>query len=660
MASRKKHSRRERFQYWFDNKMAQGFWPKVRLLLVVTLVFVVVVGLVTELSNQLWPASDVSKPVGASFVETFMYTLGKGGALTLDKGPTLFILMLIAILYCMFFSAILIGLINNALRSKVEELGKGQSRVLESGHTLILGYNDAAFVLLGELIEADRNQSKPQTTVVLGDVDRTVMVESVRKRFGHSRSHPMTRIICRTGSTCSFSDLKRCAIEDARVIVIASETDFETVKSIMACTHILKEIPEEESPFIVTAIHGPENLVESKIAAGADGGEGNLEILSLNEVLARIMVHTSRQPGLSDVFTELFNFKNDEFYIVEDDPSLSLLRGKCIAEINHYLQMSYAVGVCKRGNEVVIGPPLETFFEEGDYLIVVKEDDDALRVSKKPGRKMQLATSPIQQDDAVNVLVIGIHPILDPVLLEYASYLQPGSKICIVGDELDYETVVQDETRANLEDAGITVHVKDIDASRKRSIDALLNELDPECVLILTDEDASDPEHEDELTMRMLLYLRSYRKRHGKQFSITSEMLKTKNKELAAAIEPDDFIISRQFSALLLAQISQQRQLSKVFGQVLSSEGFEVYMKPASWYVPLDEPVDLISAGESVAEKGEIFMGIRQKIDGRFAPVDINPSKYVSDMQTLRQYVFGAEDFLVVLAQDSKYPGAQA
>jgi hypothetical protein len=66
------------------------------------------------------------------------------------------------------------------------------------------------------------------------------------------------------------------------------------------------------------------------------------------------------------------------------------------------------------------------------------------------------------------------------------------------------------------------------------------------------------------------------------------------------------------------------------------------------------EPVDLVSASESAADKNEVFIGIRQKVNGKYTQAEINPSKYVSDMQTLRQYVFGKDDYFVVLAEDNR------
>ena len=131
--NKKKHSLRKRISYWFDNKMAQGFWPKVRFLLIVTIIFVFLVGLLAALSH-----GGVHDYFGEDFIRSFMYSLGKGGALNSDDAHIsygYFILMLLTIIYCMFFSAILIGLISNALRTKVDELGRGHSAVIENNHT---------------------------------------------------------------------------------------------------------------------------------------------------------------------------------------------------------------------------------------------------------------------------------------------------------------------------------------------------------------------------------------------------------------------------------------------------------------------------------------------------------------------------------------------
>ena len=654
--SRYRKSLRKKASYWFDNLMVKGLWSKILVLSVVTLVFILIVGSLASIST-----GDFGSKAPAGYFTTFMYVLGIGDPPTEqptipESGHVYVLLMVISILYCMLFTAILIGFVNEGISNKVDELGMGQSEVLEDGHILILGFNDATFVLIGELIEACRSSKNEETIVVLGSDDRSQMINAMQRHFGRPSSHPNTKIICRTGSIYNFDDLKRCSIATSRVVVVSADTDFESVKAIMACSHILDESTIDNDPYIIAVIHGQESISESRVAGRSKRAIDRLEILSLNEVLARIMVHTSRQPGLSDVFTELFNYEDDEFYIVDDDPSFALLRGKSVAEINHYLQEAYAVGVRKDANGIVVGPPHTTIFEEGDSLIVVKENDGPLMVAKKPARKVSLSPQPFTIDEKINVLVIGIQPILSSILVEYANYLSSGSTIYVVDTKSDdaRSPIVSSEAKSLLENNGVNLVFVNEDASRKQQLARLLNDCKPSSVLILADDEAQDPDAEDERIIRTLLYLREHRALLGFDFSITSEMLLTQDKELAAATEPDDFIIGRQLSALLMAQITENRELASLFDVLLSSDGFEIYMKPASRYVPIGEPIDLVSAGEAVADKEEAFIGIRQKINGVYQQTEINPSKYVSDMQTLRQYIFSKDDYFVVLAEDSR------
>ena len=649
-----KHPLKQRLSYWFDNTMAQGFGAKVRFLLIITIIYVILVGLLSAIAH-----GGVRDHFGEDFIRSFMYALGKGGALNSDDASIsgfYFFLMFLTIIYCMFFSAILIGLISNALRTKVDELGKGRSNVIESDHTLILGFNDATIVLLDELIEANKNLPKRQTIVILGESDQKYMLEQIHKKLGRQNRKSKTHIVCRTGSIYDFDDLRRCSIETCKAVIINTTTDFDAVKAIMACSFILNESTEygDTPPFLVSIIQDEENLIEAKLAAKGKN-ETNLVVLALNEVLARIMVHTSRQPGLSDVFTELFNFSGNELYIMLNDPSYPKLYGKSIAEINQRLQNSFAVGVKTKDDKVIIDSPMNTIFEKGDSLVVVKEDDDPLQILPRPPKVIQTPSVSSEQAEPVNVLIIGVEPVLDDVLIEYSKYLPAGSSICIIDQNNRVPSIITEATQQRLQMDNINLSVESFDTSQKKNINKLLNTYSPDCVLVLARDDAPDQDAEDELIMRILIYLREYRSRVGTHFSITCEMVQTKNKELAAATGPDDFIISRQFSALMMSQISYNKVMAPLFESLLSSKGYEIYMKPAFWYLPLDTPLDLISVSQIVAERDEVFIGFRKKQDDLYQVAEINPEKYNSH-NNLRQYTFGQDDFLVVLAEDNAFP----
>ena len=68
---------------------------------------------------------------------------------------------LIATLGSLFLISILIGTISSGIDGKLEELKKGRSRVLETNHTLILGWSEKVFSIILEIIEANSNQKNP-------------------------------------------------------------------------------------------------------------------------------------------------------------------------------------------------------------------------------------------------------------------------------------------------------------------------------------------------------------------------------------------------------------------------------------------------------------------------------------------------------------------
>ena len=60
-----------------------------------------------------------------------------------------------------FIVSILIGTITAGLESRLAELRKGRSRVIENGFTLILGWSSKVYSIIGELLIANENQKNP-------------------------------------------------------------------------------------------------------------------------------------------------------------------------------------------------------------------------------------------------------------------------------------------------------------------------------------------------------------------------------------------------------------------------------------------------------------------------------------------------------------------
>ena len=645
---KKKYSLRKRLQFRFDCIMSKGVMSKIGLLLIVTLLFVFVMGILSAII-----IGDISGMLPWTSWKTLMYTLDPGN-LDGAEGTHLYIaMMLVATLYGLFFTAVLIGLINDAISQKMDSLARGKGNVIAEGHTVILGFNESTFVILYELIEANSNQKEKQAVVIMDDVDPIEMREQVNafaKQYKHSRN---TRIFCRNGSIYDKDDLEKCALISSRAIIINTQNDFDTTKAILACTSILNEHPEESDSYTVAVVYDAKNEDAAQIA-GCDGRENDrLVMLPLQKTLARIAVHTSRQPGISKVFTEVFSYDDNEFYILDNDPSIDRFYGKTVQQINMMLKAAIAIGVFKSDGGVVIDSPDKVVFDKGDKLILLQDDDDELAVEETEFIPSTYDGFKVKPYEKCTCLVIGARAITNDVLVEQPSYFSPGSLVVLADSKENIDLYLSDDMKTVFEQAGISFVIEQVEnIHTKKNIDMIMSKYMPEYVLLLSSsEDPDKIEDEDENIIKVLLYLREFQRVTGHKTYVTSQLNSVKNQKLANVTGTDDFIISRHIAALLMTQIAQTRELRQLFDELLQSDGFEFYIEKASGYVPTGVEIDIYSAITAACRQQRILVGIRQMKDGVFEEPDLNPLKYDSDGK-LRKYVFSEDDYFIVLAEE--------
>jgi hypothetical protein len=130
-------------------------------------------------------------------------------------------------------------------------------------------------------------------------------------------------------------------------------------------------------------------------------------------------------------------------------------------------------------------------------------------------------------------------------------------------------------------------------------------------IILLCYSDIMAEAEADSKTLITLLHLRNIEEMTGYDFSIVSEMLDIRNKELAEVTEADDFIISNKLVSLMLSQLSENKELKSVFDDLFDAEGSEIYVKPTANYIKTGVPASFYTLCESAAAKGEIAIGYR-------------------------------------------------
>jgi ion channel POLLUX/CASTOR len=167
--------------------------------------------------------------------------------------------------------------------------------------------------------------------------------------------------------------------------------------------------------------------------------------------------------------------------------------------------------------------------------------------------------------------------------------------------------------------------------------------------IILLSKNNVDVQQSDARTLICLLHLRNLSDKANKDFNIVSEMLDLKNRELGIVAKADDFIVSDNLISLMLTQLSENKQLKKVFDTLFAAEGSEIYLKPVSQYLKTGEAVNMYTILERVARNKETFIGYRIIAESRNVATNfgivMNPNKSNS-------VTFHPDDMLIVVAED--------
>ena len=252
-----KYSLRERTRYFFDRTLSSG---PLGLLVWLGLSAIIVIILV---SSFVWLVG--ASPEDSIIEQAWFYTLTSLGAFWNAEGGTwLFRLSSLVVVFTSIFAiGTLISILTSAFSYKIEQLKKGRSRVIESEHSLILGWGEETLILIKELVTANENRINSCITI-LAKEDKTLMESRIRDYLG---PHNQTRIVCRNGNSSSVSDLELVSINTAKSIMILGsindKADLSILKTVLA---IINNPNRREEPYhIVTAINSPKVMDSIKM-----------------------------------------------------------------------------------------------------------------------------------------------------------------------------------------------------------------------------------------------------------------------------------------------------------------------------------------------------------------------------------------------------------
>ncbi|MBA2713456.1 MAG: potassium transporter TrkA, partial [Rubrobacteraceae bacterium] len=297
-----------------------------------------------------------------------------------------------------------------------------------------------------------------------------------------------------------------------------------------------------------------------------------------------------------------------------------------------------------KNGRIELNPPSDTGISAEDAIVLIAEDDSSIALSEDAHPEISsdaIRKPPPPERRPERTLILGWNDRAPTIVTELDHYVDRGSEVTVVTpegagpppgfDELEHQTVTfhtgNTTDRRTLEGLGVPSY---------------------DHVIVLGRPDEPDHNAADSGTLITLLHLREIADKSERPFSIVSEMLDVRNRELAEITRADDFIVSDHLASLTMCQVSENKELSAMFEKLIEPEGSELYLKPAAEYVTPGVQLNFYTVVEAARRRGEVAVGYRVKAEtddpNSSYGVHLNPDKS-------RRIALTEHDKLIVLAE---------
>jgi len=545
----------------------------------------------------------------------------------------------------------LIAFITTALDRKLALLRRGHSKVVEQGHTLILGWNERVTEILRELVLANESEDDP-VVVILADKDKEEMDEYLSVHMPNTMN---TRVVTRSGVESSLINLDIVSLNTCKSIIILAKcpvsapesellgSDIFAIKTILALTAGRHEGVELN---VVAEV-----FLERNRKVAEEIAPGEVITVDTNEILAKILVQTSRSVGLSIAYAEILSFDGCEMYFHE----AKWRNGITFGQLAFHFPDGVPMGLKHADGSLSVNPHPTTVLNADDAILILAEDDSTIEYLSQPvasARDLPLKDERIQLS-IERELIIGWTPKVETIVREYAEYVLAGSVIDIMlrGPDDTVRTTVE---RLNTELDSVTVRL--IEGNPLRSDDLLkVSPFEYDNIIILSQsgDGENNVERTDSETIIILLLLRHIFRDHAPEnlkTKLITEILDSENQSLVARAGVYEFIISNRMISMLLAQISEDADIKRVYDDLFEEDGSEIYLKPVSLYFEqLPVTVSFADIMGLTQKREEVALGVKIRefetdMDHNFG-VKLIPEKTT-------QYTLNAGDSIVVLAEN--------
>jgi len=525
----------------------------------------------------------------------------------------------ITVMGYVFFLGLLIAILTQWMNHAIQKMESGLTPVSISGHVLILGWTHRTPHIIKELLLtrgrarrflAETDTSKLRVVILDESEDPVLRLQALQQSLGDLWNDRL--VILRHGSPLQMEDLERVSYAAAAVIILpgadfGSESlgsaDAEALKTLHAIARYADEFGRSR-PLAVAGLYAPGLQVIAERTYGT-----NTEILLPEGLLSHAMAQSVLQPGLWEVYAELFAMNEGSAIYIRE---IAIEKRATFGALRNRFERAVPIGlIASDDRDPLLNPEDSHPVGPGDQLVFIAQSYEDCEFKANEEIASDIAPVRISQGGAApeesrrRILVLGWGR-KTPGLLESLVLQSEGQvDIHLVG------LTPEQQRRAELRNRESSIELDEFAFTEANFLlPHVLESLRPweyDNVVFLARERLGVEAFADAATVAAVLTLEHVLDEHEQRPWVTVEIVEEQNAKLLQG-RGYDIVLSPMVASYLLSQIALERELNKVFTELVSVTGAQIKLKPLRHFA--GKNVDCGSLHCWSADDCEINLGV--------------------------------------------------
>jgi len=557
-----------------------------------------------------------------------------------------------------FFFAFLLSVVETALTAKLDELAAGRTRVVETNHEVILGWNPSLPRVLQQMRMSTDSNRERRTVAILSPLEKDEMDRVVSETLARGDGAPRgggLRVICRSGDPSDPDDQLLVSTPAAsRVLVLSTKRGQGSVYDTQVPPALADNVVFKTALALKNRgkTNAQRTILETFDAKNADLVPflGKLVTrLNWSSLVTKQLVQCAVEgKGLAEVQSELTSFEGNELYLEK----FGGVEGEDFGAVADRMSGGVAIGVVRDKEkqklvsdvEVILNPTPSMQILKDDKIVFLAADKPSVSVVAKATKSEKASSTTAakvadeeevlvaqqkelgkkdrerqkKQQQPSRLLVLGWRAGMRSMLEEIDRYYAKGSRVTLLSSASMEMRKAEFGALKNVRLEHVVSDMSDMEAIsawRRGAIGAgvMDNEEDGRAALmVLLDEScgASSVNQREARVLETLVAVKAAfadeldksRNTDTAMPTVVCELETTSTEQLVASEAPFASVLTiDDFSSSLIAQAAYHPDILPVWEMLLSSKGTDIRMRPPS---ALYDVVEVLDASSSPSSSG--------------------------------------------------------